>query len=858
MQYTANIYGLEVSLPATRIGVEKTATELEPKLLKHAVERHALRGRIDLAQKELMTLSCSSLRQAFSCRVESKDEWSKTIHTTVALSNELEEGTCAFDEYNKCYLPTAWAKARDIDCDGDPIKGHVNAVLKQYPEGTPKEEMEPAYFECTLEKQPVKTIMPTVRVVDLPKPIFKGILEDMVEQERSKKAPIVDWYAVMTKAFSEQPIGLITKMYWSKMLLHAMGHNNLIDGMVSALKTLGDSYRDDLEGKTMKSVRGLKEGTTLPSIFSENIGQMSDITSVVFGTKSACSKVYLTPKAIENIHKPKFDKPRPYKTPTRKDESWTSQPKKSCETLLSRLISLGRVRINPLDANDNGYGPIEFSLLDPAGNQTLFVWTKSNGESVSGYVSVIYPTFAYNPNTRKAEAMSPLFHMSLWLSRRFKSSTTISTDKYVETMLNGDSTVGIEGAFRDYMQVYGEGLPSIMTGDTNLYTLHPTARYFAQQTVQVDHASFMGWDKNVPMEIMMQTTMSASLAFKGINLFSPGNSRELKRHFINEKGRMFPSFIVEEPSEDGISYNFGQAHRVGRNSSLLRRCIKHAKLRVAIVHTGKNIQYYLTPSGIQKTTPDQDTFLPQISYEQLPGYTLRQFPKFNGNMAMLWVSPTAKREAKAIGKFLCVYGSRFEPCALEQCYQDDGTEVDLVIPFEELSENEKNLATLFLRKSKKGSLKLADGSVVDDVYFCDHTFFRSGAASENIQARTKSTWSCDGFMSLVLAASLKEAGYSNFTNFDKRAFMKALSYLDAYHALPGHYLEHLRNAQNPEIAVDENTGEIEDGTIHISAMVQPMEVHDSPTAEVSETTLFTTVEELQAYVDEALASATLA
>jgi hypothetical protein len=854
MHYKANLYGIEISLPATRIGVESDGTALAPKLLEHAVERHAMRGRIDLAQKELMTLSATSLRQAFACRVKNDNEWSKTIYTTIALSNELEEGTCAFDQYNRLHLPAEWARSMDWDCDGDPVQVFLMAILPQYPEGTPKEEMEPSYFNALIAKQPVKTIMPTLRVVDLPLPIFAGLSDDLVESERSKKADIIDWYAVMTKAFSEQPIGLITKMYWSKMLLHTMGHSNLIDGMVSALKTIGAEYRDDLEGKTMKGVRGQKEGTLLPSIFSEKIGQMSDITSVVFGTKSACSKVFLTPADLRDIHIPKFEKARPYKQPNRKDMSWTSRPKLSCESLISRLIELGRIRINPLDANDNGYGPIEFSLLDPSGNQCSFVWTKSNGESVSGYVAVIYPTFAYNPITRKGEAMSPLFHLSLWFSRHFKSSTTISTNKYVEMMLNGDSTVGIEGAFRDYIQVYGEGLPSVQTGDRSLYTLHPTARYFAQQTVQVDHASFMGWDKNVPMEIMMQSTMSASAAFGGINLFSPGNSRELKRHFINEKGRMFPSFIVEEPTEDGLSYNFGQAHRVGRNSSLLRRCIKHARLRVAIVHTGSNIQYYMTPSGIQKTTPEIDTFLPQVSFEQLPGYTLKQFPKFNGKMAMLWISPTAKREAKTIGKFLCVYGSRFEPTGLEQCYQDDGTEVDLVIPFEELSDNEKKLATLFLRKSTKGSLKLADGTVVDDVYFCDHTFFRSGAASENIKARTKSTWSCDGFMSLVLAASLKEAGYTNFTNFDKKAFMRSLEYLQAFHSLPSAY----HNSLKSEEVVADDEVYIEDGTIHISAMVETMEVSDSPTAELDDTTVFGTVEELQAYVADALGSVTLA
>jgi hypothetical protein len=316
----------------------------------------------------------------------------------------------------------------------------------------------------------------------------------------------------------------------------------------------------------------------------------------------------------------------------------------------------------------------------------------------------------------------------------------------------------LDTAIRQYVSEYGVMVPSVKN-EANGYKPNEFSKYFTSHMICVDHASFAQYYTNVHTpEMMAAITKIADQVCKrelggyGIHYPATGKNRGVRRHFIADPNDGLPLFTrrnAEIPC---------QAHRPGRNLSLLVRSAAKAKMLTAIVDTGTNIQAFITTSGISKSQPDDSIFLPQTSPEEVEGWELVAFHDWFGNVKYVWVSPDPKRDSKDIGKFTCPNGSRFEPRYVGQVYDQHGNNVDLLMPIEEL--REKSLVDEFLNTPNGywGTITTQDGSE-HKAFFVERTFLRSGAPGENIKPKYHQRWGMEGFCGAALAAGLQQHGF---------------------------------------------------------------------------------------------------
>lgn len=276
--------------------------------------------------------------------------------------------------------------------------------------------------------------------------------------------------------------------------------------------------------------------------------------------------------------------------------------------------------------------------------------------------------------------------------------------------------------------------------------------FFTKTMITVDHASFspLFTSTHTP-EMMAAITQIADKVCKnelghGIHFAATGKNRGVRRHFLAKEDGL--PFFTKRNAEIPC-----QAHRPGRNLSLLVRTSARINALTAIVDTGSNIQAFITPKGIANSQPEDDIFLPEISSVPVEGWKLTPFNSWFGEVRYVWVSPTAKKESKPIGKFVCQNGSRFEPRFIEQCFDHNANEVDIIMPIEEL--REKALVDEFMNTPNGywGTLILNDGQEVK-AFFVKRQFLRSGAAGENIKPRYHREWGMQGFCGAAMAASL--------------------------------------------------------------------------------------------------------
>jgi hypothetical protein len=552
-----------------------------------------------------------------------------------------------------------------------------------------------------------------------------------------------------------------------------------IQSFAQVLQELSPNFRDDLEGKTMKAARG-GEGVVEATINNVPVWNLHPMMGVLFGSYSNISRCAdIESPNIDFIKRqlrnPKFigegDQPQTYRKNTNLDEkdvSWSTLPITSDPNLIDFLVQSGRIKIQEFSSARKGVpSACQISLYNPEKETyTSFVWTKEMENTNSGYCTAIYPVFGYDPDQKAIRIMSPLEHLGLWLSRHFTCSVNITSPKYVDKMFSNGGVNALKAAIQRYVELFGDNIPTEFINGVHIAYKVPA--FFASYTVCIDHSSFTKWNSKWSEHNMKIVTRRCNEDIGGICLPAHGKHVVARKHFLAEKDGL-PKFVVRE---DGIVPC--QGHRPGRNRSLLIRCNGVAKLKVAIVSSG-TIQCFLTPSGIDKTAPKIDTFLPQISYVEQEGFEPTTQYDWAGNQSFIWQTPNAKQDAKKVPKLLCPNGSRFEP---QECYQhvtESGENVDLIYSLEELKD--KQLEHIFLSKSKEEVIINVETGQRITTQTLEWIFYRSGVASENIQPRILKQFSVQGFTGLILEASLEQANL-RYHKFNWKSYRKGRKLLE--------------------------------------------------------------------------------
>ena len=779
---------LKASIPSTVSGLT-SATDV--KMVIHPIE-HALAVQdYDTAAREMRKLAVNYVRTATSTVVRTtKNEWgiNKIIASTIGLSNELLPNQIAFDGFDRIIINAEFGLSRDIDCDGDPAIAYI--FNDQINGVTVKRAM--------LEKQPPTSLFPILDVVDLPLPVFSAIDENDIALAQSTRCKGTDFDKAMVKTYSPQPISICTSRWWSYMLWLANNgmqrhpEIDIVEATTRILNGYAVDYRNDLEGNIMKGARK-GDGAVRPQIFDIPIFPMTPLTSAIYGSRGSTNATDVTSMdtILETIRTPKFAgfEPSIYKEKETAIDLWTRKDQVGDLNIPDWLIQGGYMKAVEIPSSKAGMPPAVMLTLIHKGEDASLVWTKGTGEKVIGYCCILYPVFAYNPQSKVLEVMHPLKHMALWLSRHFRSGE-IYSQSYIQKIFEGGAVHALESTINKYVQLFGDSLLS--TVKNGVKESHKISRYFGSHTIVVDHTSNPSWDGSV--DIMMRFAKICNNKFVHIHLPSVSSQYGVRKHFYADEDGL-PSFVIRK-----VGYKSCQDHRPGRNRALLSRSNICVTFRCAIVANGPSIQYYITPSGIAKSNTELETFLPEISYEEKPGFELTQSVSWGGSVRYHYVCANS-RKPKVIGKFTCVNGQRFEPRYLDQCTSSDGQNIDLIIPSKELLG--KEMLDLMMSFGTKQIINTPSGAV--EAYVLDWRFFRSGTASENISARYPQSRALAGFIGLIFAGSLNQVGLP-YSRYDQNRMDQAAQLLhmaNNMHVVAQHQAEALASsAPSEEPTVD--------------------------------------------------------
>ena len=518
-------------------------------------------------------------------------------------------------------------------------------------------------------------------------------------------------------------------------------------------------FRADLEGRLMKSQRK-GAGAVKPLIHEMLITPLSPESSVFFGSKGPLGLVAKNGtdfNLLKDIahNGPRFEKAAKYEEPDYDATNWTSEPIIGDTELVNWLIDAKRLVVESYPhARKNVPAIVQIALYNPEQKTySNFVWNKEMGGSMLGYVTLLFPVYAFDPRVSKLRVMAPLEHLALWLSTKFQCPPIYSV-KYIDTLFEGRGARALEGLIRKYVEAFGDVVPSSFLHDTHAKTgakletgrhiAFKNARYFGSHTLVVDHSSVPGWKRDVPVENMIKMTNKASQAIRGLHVPATGSKRIARKHFIAGPNGL-PEFCKEI---EGVQTC--QAHRPGRNRSLLMRSGNAVKCRIAILKY-PSIQCFITPSGIERTQLEIGVFLPEVAYEATDGFNMSAQHSWTGNTTYVWVSPNAKQDAKPVGKFVCPLGSRFEPMETQQWTSSDGKNIDILYSTAELID--KQLLGRFMAEAKPETITAADGTQIQCMVL-EYRLYRSATASENIKPRRPKHWSVTGFTGLMLRSAL--------------------------------------------------------------------------------------------------------
>lgn len=756
-----DILGIKVDLYVSRSHMTKSvdgsyATQVGTPPIIRAIDR----GDFLKAAEELKKAASKAYRQAAATTIFARDKV-KILKSSVRLSNQLGEDEYGVDKEGRVSLSPTFAEKYDIDCDGDPIIA-IELELSENKDN-------PETMAAIVKFPPKEILFLRKRAVE---PDAMAPISDERYQEAMNFVADPDknqaWAAL--KTYSNPPIGQICLRYWSIMLKEVVDSNpeteyDFLEAIGTTVERWAKAYQNDLEGNGMKAA-SKGNGSLRPEVFDWPVNIIEATAGSLYATKGCIGRADVTNKErmrdlLElDPTQITFGDPSIQKEAEMVPEGWTNRPNIGDRNLVLWLIKARRLFSQTIESRISSERGLPsatvLTLWCPEKSAPCaLTWTKDSGEQHSGYCTMLFPTWCWDCDANQWVIMEPLEHMSYWLSRHFQCPK-ITSSRYLEVMWKDapQKASALENAIREYISEYGEMIPGVKNPATQLYEATKYAQFFGSQLLTVDHGSIPQWNHNVSPEWMRSITEIVHKV-QPIHWASTGSNRAVRKHFLaREDGR--PYFC-----KDSSKVHPGQMHRPGRNKSLMMRSVALFEATVAIVDTNKNIQAFITPSGVVKNTPDVDVFLRQTSADPVDNWQLVNFVSWLGEDRYVYISPDPKREAKRIGKLVCANGSRFEPAEIDQVNIIDPSTgeiiepVDILMPIDELES--KELQQAFLQDSEKKVIRMADGKVMT-VHICKWKFMRSGAASENIKPRYVDHWSVSGFGGLMIASALQKFG----------------------------------------------------------------------------------------------------
>jgi hypothetical protein len=283
----------------------------------------------------------------------------------------------------------------------------------------------------------------------------------------------------------------------------------------------------------------------------------------------------------------------------------------------------------------------------------------------------------------------------------------------------------------DYCGRYGDPAPA--TKQDNKIVPSLMAKSTIIRTVVIDYGSNM--DHLAMYPIAKEARKTCNFCMVG----SKSTSRRIRKYMLaNSKGGS-----ILDPQ--GIT----NPYRGACQRSQLMRALKPCKMTVAIVRGETQTQVHITPTGVEKQKTDI-AFLPQVANteeaymahleannltpEECPA-TIVDYRTWQGEHRRCWT--VGARGTIRIGKLVDEVGNKFMPRAIGQAYYKDKDfkdtiPVDLLFPLDELIAKDAHF--LFLQNAVEREVFLADGTTVKAMVI-ERTFWRTGAASENIPPR---------------------------------------------------------------------------------------------------------------------------
>jgi hypothetical protein len=652
-------------------------------------------------------------------------------------------------------LNEAWAMGRAIDADGD-------RTLVALPQSEWTHAIDD---DATLVKFPITKTPVNLRKLDyIPAEKFFDLTEDIYNQNVemvSKHRTPFNWEASVLKGHKDVPIGILTSNFNAKALYEATKIKHL------AVEEIGKYLMSDPMRYATIELDGLKSLSKTDKTYQESsildYPRTLDVRSAPFLT-STNSITRMRPDQVHFILKEDLEKRsaeldnfkigfKDVKKSTK--ENIAPEPLRMYDGhIVSRLLNKGILRYEEYASFREDLPPSVLVWLqipngkrrptnakDAKGN----VITVPDGRPVSltdvkresSTVDELTFGFLLSPvfDAEQGKFVHPLNHMNKVLAYSFDSRIinpeTGDTVRHflsqgVADLKNPKYEVKVamlQKAITEYCGRYGDSVPATWVQGQII----PTEMALATTTMSVviDHMK----DSNE-----FEMAENCARAFKITPICSAGTKskdRRVRKYALAyEDGRP-----VWAPK--GCHYA-----RAGKQRAQLQRAVKQCKMKVAVVLMSTGTQILITPSGAEKQHIDK-VFLPEVSNVEHPDFeNQHDYLTLSGRVQRCWTRDA--RRCIKIGKLIDQMGNKFMPRPTTQARTTSGENIDLLFPLPELLAKEAEIP--FMKGGEWQQIEITSQEFEDGVvkftqhfkvwaYVVERTFWRTGAASENIPSR---------------------------------------------------------------------------------------------------------------------------
>lgn len=619
---------------------------------------------------------------------------------------------------------------------------------------------------CELIKFPITQQCLLLKVLDTPPmekfyDFKKRDAKRVINDNPVKRIGVnVDEELQFYKEHKEVPVGLLTNAWnsfdlWASRQMKWEDKNNYIF----------NSYRDPESGKTqraldiedggMKAVR--KEGKEAVEAKILSYGAGRALAPYHAWALTSCSGVgrmrldqldWFDDCDLDALMNDIMNLNVDFRDVRPREDSEDSQPYFVEDGLLARLKHLGLVQWQEIRHTDPNMPPsVLFWLTSLRGEPVALTDVKREGGL--SYMTMLAPVWDnLDLYDEDGELVKPALHKWVHpINHMQKVMMTFDTvirpytdgpishyfPRNVEDWRNPKRAVKIANLFKtltEYCGKYGDPCPA--TKERGLITPSRISTAIIKRTVVIDYGREL--DHEQMYEVALEAREKCNFC-----LFAKGKSRRVRKYMLaNEHGGTILDY-------DGNA----SLHRGAKGRSQLQRTLSEIKMRVAIVKMDTLNQILITPTGVDKQYSEK-AFLPQVfnTYEAYENYlkgqnaTAEEIPAvetvyetWQGELRKCWtIDP---RYTIRVGKLVDMIGNKFMPRTYKQAFFKeagfkDTVEVDLLFPINELVDKDAHHA--FLEDAVEGELFLPDGTVTKCM-FVERTFFRTGAASENVPPR---------------------------------------------------------------------------------------------------------------------------